>query len=304
MSVYIRKSYKASDLGFDIFIYAALLFLFVITIYPFINVIAISFNDAMDSNRGGIYFLPREFTLYNYRNILSNKDIYFATLTSVARTVLGTVTSLAATTLLAYILSRREFIYRKTLTKFLVVTMYFNAGVIPVYMLFKYLGFINRFSVYIIPTLLYAMNVIIIRTFIEGLPDSFTESAKIDGAGDLRILVSIIVPLAKPALATVALYIAVWHWNSWFDTYLYASSNQSLSTLQYELMKKLKAATQNLSGTTSPDYSSGQSGTIQSVTPQSIRATMTVVATLPILFVYPFLQKYFVSGLTLGGVKG
>jgi len=275
-----------------------------VTIYPFINVIAISFNDALDSNRGGIYFLPREFTLYNYRNILSNKDIYFASLMSVARTLLGTFTSLSATTLLAFILSRKDFIFRKSLTKFLVITMYFNAGVIPVYMLFKYLGLINKFSVYIIPTLLYALNVIIIRTFIEGLPESLTESAKIDGATDMRILISIIVPLAKPALATVALYIAVFHWNAWFDTYLYASSNQGLSTLQYELMKRLRAASQNLSGSANPDFSQGQSGTIQAVTPQSIRSTMTVVATLPILFVYPFLQKYFISGLTLGGVKG
>ncbi len=301
MSVYTRKK-NVSDLVFDIYIYISLILLFIVTIYPFINVIAISLNDAMDSNRGGIYFLPREFTLYNYKNILSTREIYFASLVSVSRTVLGTFTSLTATTLLAYILSKREFLYRKALTKFLVVTMYFNAGVIPVYMLFKYLGLINKFEVYIIPTLLYAMNVIIIRTFIEGLPDSLSESAKIDGAGDLKILISIIIPLAKPALATVALYIAVWHWNSWFDTYLYASSNQNLSTLQYELMKKLRSATQNLSGSVNPDYTAGQTE-MQTITPQSIRATMTIVATLPILVVYPFLQKYFVSGLTLGGVK-
>ena len=304
MSIHFKKSHSTQDWLLDIFIYASLIFLFIVTLYPFINVIAISFNDAMDSNRGGIYFLPRQFTWYNYTNILSNKDIYFATVTSVLRTVIGTLTSLSATTLLAFILSRREFIFRKFLTKFLVITMYFNAGVIPVYMLLKYLGLINKFNVYIIPTLLYAMNVIIIRTFIEGLPESLTESAKIDGAGDLRILISIIVPLAKPALATVALYIAVWHWNSWFDTFLYASSNQSLSTLQYELMKRLRTATQSLSGGGSPDYSGSQTGGIQTITPQSIRATMTVVATLPILVVYPFLQKYFVAGLTLGGVKG
>lgn len=303
VSVFIRRQRSIQDLIFDVFVYTSLIFLFIVTIYPFINVIAISFNDAVDSNRGGIYFLPRVFTLYNYKNVLSNREIYFATGVSIARTVLGTLTSLSATTLLAYILSKKEFVYRKPLTKFLVITMYFSAGVIPVYMLYKYLGLINRFSVYIIPTMLYAMNVIIIRTFIEGLPESFMESAKIDGAGDLKILVSIVVPLAKPALATVALYIAVYHWNSWFDTYLYASSDQKLSTLQYELMKKLKAATQNLSGSSNPDYSGGQTG-VQTVTPQSIRATMTVVAALPVLFVYPFLQKYFVSGLTLGGIKG
>lgn len=303
MSAFIKKSYSMQDMILDVFIYITLVFLFIVTLYPFINVIAISLNDAIDSNRGGIYFFPREFTLYNYKNILSNKDIYFATVTSIARTVLGTLTSLSATTLLAYILSRKEYIFRKPLTKFLVITMYFNAGVIPVYMLFKYLGLINKFSVYIIPTMLYALNVIIIRTFMEGLPESLTESAKIDGAGDLKILVSIVIPLSKPALSTVALYIGVWHWNSWFDTYLYASSNQSLSTLQYELMKKLQTATQSLSGSSTPDYSGGQAG-LQTVTPQSIRATMTVVAALPILFVYPFLQKYFVSGLTLGGVKG
>ena len=298
-----HKVKSREDIILDTIIYITLIFLLLVTLYPFVNVIAISFNDAMDSIKGGIYLWPREFTLYNYQNVLGDSAIYHAAFVSVLRTVIGTLLSLVACVMLAYILSRKDFVFRKFVTKFIVLTMYFSGGIIPTYFLFRSLHLINNFGVYVLPTLVSAWNVIVIRTYIEGLPESLIESARIDGANDLQILVKIITPLIMPVVATVALFVAVGQWNSWFDTFIYASSDKSLSTLQYELMKKLASAMSGLSGSTSTVGQGQAGGQSQIITPNSVRATMTVVATLPILFVYPFLQKYFVSGLTLGGVK-
>lgn len=300
-SFFRRKT--CEDIIFDAVIYITLVLLLIVTLYPFINVVAISFNDSLDAIRGGIYLWPRKFTLYNYQNILSDKVIYHATWISFLRTLIGTISSLAACVILAYILSRKDFVFRKFVTTFLVLTMYFSGGIIPTYFLFRSLHLTNNFGVYIFPALISAWNIIVIRTYIEGLPDSLVESARIDGANDIQILIRIITPLIMPVVATVALFVAVGQWNSWFDTYIFASGKQNLSTLQYELMKKLASAMSNMTSST-PNYTQGQAGTaVQTVTPNSVRTTMTVVATLPILFVYPFLQKYFVTGLTLGGVK-
>jgi putative aldouronate transport system permease protein len=304
VKVSLFRNKTTEDIILDSIIYVTLVFLIIATLYPFINVIAVSLNDATDSLRGGIYLWPRQFTLYNYKNILSDPIIYHATMISVLRTIIGTFLSLIACVMLAYILSRKDFVFRRFITSFLVLTMYFSGGIIPTYFLFRSLGLINTFGVYIFPALISAWNVIVIRTYIEGLPDSLVESAKIDGANDIQILIKIITPLILPVIATVALFVAVGQWNSWFDTYIFASGKENLSTLQYELMKKLASAMKNISSNVGPDFSQGQNPTGgQRVTPNSVRATMTVVATLPILCVYPFLQKYFVTGLTLGGVK-
>ena len=169
----------------------------------------------------------------------------------------------------------------------------------PEYLLIVNLGLINRFAVYILPMLLGAWNIIVIRAFMQGLPESLEESAKLDGASDLRIFLEIVLPLCKPVLATVTLFVAVWQWNSWVDTFLYAARNENLSTLQYELMRVLS----NTTAMQSPDAFRGQEDRVASVTPQSIRAAITIIATVPILTVYPFLQRYFVKGLVLGAVK-
>ncbi len=296
----MSKFRTREDLFLDTLIYLFLIFLTFITIYPFLNVLAISLNDAIDSNRGLLGIWPRKFTLYNFQNILSDHQIYHATMISILRTVIGTVLGLTASTVFAYVLSRKDFFLRKFLTAFVLITMYLNAGILPIFFLYRELNLINNFLVYVIPGMVTAFNVIVIKKFIEQLPDSLVESARIDGAGELRILVQIIVPLSLPILATIALFIAVYQWNAWFDTFLYASSRESLSTLQYELMKTLQSAMRNM-GSSSVDYV--QSATSQMTTPQSVRAAMTIIATAPILVVYPFLQKYFVKGLTLGGVK-
>lgn len=277
------------------------MFIFVVvTLYPILNTLAVSFNDGIDTVRGGITLWPREFTLQNYQTVFNNPNLKQAAFISVSRTVIATVLQVFLTSMLAYVLSRKEFIFRKQLSFIYVLTMYVGGGLIPTYVLMKNLHLTNNFLVYILPGLVSAFNMIVVRTYMNGLPDSLVESAKIDGAGDFRIFIQIILPLCKPVLATIALFIAVYQWNQWFDAMLYCSQTPSLTTLQYELMKVLSSASQQTSSTTSVEALKNASNM---VTPMSVRAAITIVTALPIVCLYPFLQKYFVSGLTIGGVK-
>ena len=301
-----KRRTNISNLIFDIIIYLTLIFVVIVTVYPFWNTVAISFNDGLDSLIGGIRFLPRKFTWHNYANLFKTDRIFQAGIISVSRTVLQTVLSVFCTTMLAYALSRREFVLRKSLTTVLVISMYVNAGLIPGYMLIKNLHLLGKYSVYIIPCLVDVFNFILVRTYINGLPDSFVESARIDGANEFRIFIQIIWPLIVPSVAMVSLFTAVNAWNSWFDTYLYCSNKPKLHSLQYVLMSILQAS-QNQSANANDANSmavAASSGAASSmVTPVSIRSSITVIATLPILVVYPFVQKYFVVGMTIGGVK-
>ena len=292
-----RRKRSTKDIIFDTIIAIFLIVFVIVTLYPIINTLAVSFNDGIDSVRGGIHLWPRIFTLQNYKTVFANQNLGQAAFISVARTVIGTVLSVFLTAMLAYVLSRKEFIYKKQLSFIYVLTIYVSGGMIPTYILMKELHLLNNFWVYIIPGLISAFNMIVIRTFINGIQYSLIESAKIDGAGDFRIFIQIILPLCKPVLATVALFVAVGQWNSWFDAMLYCSADNSLTTLQYELMKLLSSTTtQGASAEVMKN-----AGSI--VTPTSIRAAITIVTAVPIVCLYPFLQRYFVSGLTIGGVK-
>lgn len=280
-----------------------MLCLVIVTLYPFLNQIAISLNTASDSVKGGIYLWPREFTLENYKYVFEQSSIFNATLISALRTVIGTLVSVFCCSMVAYTISRPEYVLRKFVSIAFILTMYFSGGLIPNFLLIRELGLLNTFSVYIIPGIIGVFNVIVIRSFIEALPEGILESARIDGAGEFTTFVRIVLPLCVPVLATVSLFTAVSQWNSWFDVFLYNSSTPELSTLQYELMKIL----QNSSTMNAQDYStmfSGSGNNSSYVTPTSIRSTMTIVASVPIILVYPFLQKHFVQGMTLGGVKG
>ncbi|PYE47659.1 carbohydrate ABC transporter permease [Paenibacillus barcinonensis] len=276
-----------------------MLLVMVVTLYPFLNTIAVSFNNGLDTIRGGIYLWPREWTLQNYISVFQNPNLTQAAFISVARTVVGTVVQLFCTAMLAYVLSRKEYMFNKLVTTLFVITMYFSGGLIPGYMLIKQVGLLNSFWVYIIPGLIGVFNMIVIRTYIQGLSEGLIESAKMDGAGDFRIFLRIVLPLSKPVLATVALFIAVGQWNSWFDSMLYTAGNRNLTTLQYELMKLLSSSTSQ-GGTVNVDQ---YKNVTNMVTPVSIRAAITIVTAMPIVVLYPFLQKYFVTGLTIGGVK-
>jgi putative aldouronate transport system permease protein len=271
------------------------LIILIATLYPFLNILAISLNDATDTSMRRIYGItPRMFTFENYNRLLQDAQLYVALTNSVLRTVTGTACTLACCTVCAYLVYNTNFILHRFFTVFLIFTMYVSGGMIPEFIVMRNLGLIGTFSIYILPNLVFAFTVILIMSFMREISDSIIESARIDGAGDLGILAMIIVPLSLPILATIALFCAVGQWGSWFDVFLYNSNLSELSTLQFELQKRMMQAA----------ASAANSGTTIKITPESIRATMTILATAPILAVYPFLQKYFVKGLTLGAVKG
>lgn len=301
-----RTKTVLSNIIFDVIIYLTLAFVVIVTVYPFWNTLALSFNDGLDSLKGGITILPRKFTLKNYSNLFETDYIFKAGLISVSRTILQTVLNVFCTSMLAYSLSRKEFVLKKSMTAVIVISMYVNAGLIPGYMLMKKLGLLNNYLVYIIPNLIDAFNFILVRTYINGLPDSFVESARIDGANEFKIFLQIIMPLIIPSIAMTCLFVAVNAWNSWFDTYLYTSGKKNLHSLQYVLMSFLQASQQQSNSASNANalaVAAASGASAAQVTPVAIRASITIVATVPILIVYPFVQKYFVTGMTIGGVK-
>ncbi|NBD26951.1 carbohydrate ABC transporter permease [Paenibacillus glycinis] len=288
-----------SDRAFDFVVYLVIALVTVITLYPFLNVLAISLNDSTDSVRGGITIFPRQFTLKNYETIFAFSGLITGLKISLLRTVIGTVLGLISASMLAFTLSRVDFQGRRFVSTFLALTMYVSGGLIPTYILIKDLHMIGTFAVYVLPGLVSAFNVFVIRSFIDGIPYALQESAKLDGANDFTIYWRVILPLTKPALATIALFLAVGQWNSWFDTYLYNGSKDHLTTLQYELMKVIQSTTTNA------DSFRGRNMTevMAQISPESVKMAITIIVTVPILIVYPFLQRYFVKGMTLGAVK-
>lgn len=293
---------KQTNIIFDSIKTIMLLFLVAITLYPFLNILAVSFNDATDTIKGGIKIFPRIFSTDSYKSIFKMPAILTGFTISVLRTVVGSVTQVFSAAMVAYVLSRKDFPLRKPLGMLWILTMYVGGGLIPYYFLIRSLGLMNNFNVYWIPWLSIAYYVIIIRTYILGLPESLIEAAKVEGAGDFRVFWQIVLPLSIPVLATIALFSAVDQWNTWLDTYFFASRDKSLTTLQFELMKKLQSSSASKAGKMSAQNKRGSGS--GGITPKSIRSAMTIVAAVPIMCVYPFLQKYFVNGLTIGGVKG
>ncbi len=301
-AVKTKRSGHRRDIVFPICNTIFLILLMVITLYPVINTVAISFNDGTDALRGGITVWPRVFSTKAYDSLLSDPLTYSAFWISVSKTVIITVLNLFLTSMLSFALSRKEYKLRGFITTFMVLTMYVNAGLIPNYLLVtQTLHLQKTYWVYIIPSLFSCFNMIVIRTYICGLPEALVESAHIDGAGDIRAFFQIILPLCTPVLATVALFVAVGSWNSWFDTYLYNGSKKNLYTLQYLL--KMKLATTQASANQAQATTDALKTTTQT-TPITIRCAITVVSAAPILVVYPFLQRYFVTGMALGSVKG
>lgn len=291
---------RKTSFGDKIFTVCNVLFMIafvVITLYPVLNTLAISLNDGTDALRGGIYLFPRKFTMKNYITVLEKDNLVTGAYITVARTVVGTVFSLVTNAILAYIVSRKRFLFKQQLSLFWVVTMYVNGGMIPTFLLFKGLHLTNSFWVYVIPGMISAFNMLVIRTYMNGIPDSLEESAQLDGAGYMTIFWKIISPLCKPVYATVALFVAVGQWNSWFDAMLYNRMSSEYTTLQYELMKLLSSVTNQGNSAEAMKNAAG------TVTPTSVRAAATILTMLPIVCLYPFLQRYFVTGLTIGGVK-
>jgi len=280
-----------------------LIFLAVITLYPFWNTIIVSLNEALDTVMGGLTFWPRKFTWQNYKTVFATGTVFNAFFISVSRTVINTVVNVFFCSMLAYTLSRHDYFLRKPLTLIIILSMYVNAGIIPNYFLMRSLHLTKSFLVYVVPGIINAFNFVVIRTYIRSLPESLIESARIEGCGDFGIFIKIVLPLCLPVLATIALFVAVDSWNAWFDTMIYNSGEPKLHTLQYKLMEYIQASqtqSKSASDAAAMALSSSAGGMI---TPMSIRAAVTVVAAMPILVVYPFMQRYFVVGLNVGGVK-
>lgn len=297
-----HRKESAGDKIFGICITIFMILFAIITLYPVLNTLAISLNDGLDAVKGGIHLIPRVFSLKSYETVFGIQGFVQGAIITVLRTVLGTLFALVANALLAYIISRKHFLFRSELSLFWVITMYVNGGLIPTMVLYKALHLTGTFWVYVIPGMVSAFNVMVLRTYMEGLPEELEESAKLDGAGYMTIFIKIISPLCKPVYATVALFVAVYQWNSWFDAMIYNRMKPEYTTLQYELMKLLSSVMQQ-SGSASGG-AAAQGGSVAAVTPVSVRSAATVVTMLPIICLYPFLQRYFVTGLTIGGVKG
>ncbi|HAR64863.1 MAG TPA: ABC transporter permease [Lentisphaeria bacterium] len=281
---------------FNFFNILFLAFVGLICLYPFIYTLTISLSTAAEASREGFHFYPREISFTSYKMVLSNPNIVTGYVNTIIRTVLGTFLTVIATCIAAYPLARKEMPHRSMLTFLVVFTMLFSGGIVPGYLLVKKLGLINSMGSLILPTLLSAFNIIIIKNFFQSIPDSLSESAGIDGAGEWRILFQIYIPLSKPVLATVALWSAVFHWNAWFDALLYITDDnkQVLQTFLQRIV--IESSTQlmelGITDTTVVDF-----------TGETIKAATIIVTILPIICVYPFLQKYFVKGIMLGGVK-
>ena len=289
-----RGKFKKEKI-FDYVLLVIFIGIIVVTLYPFLNVLAISLNDPMDTMKDINFIIPRKFTLSNYRYVLEKNNLVKPFMISITRTVVGTLFGVISTSMVAYVLSRKDFYFNKLFTLLFVITMYVSGGLIPEYLLLtRTLHMGNSFWVYIIPGLIWTYNIIFIRSYIEGLPTALQEAARIDGANDFMIWLKVVLPLCKPVLATVALFIAVGQWNSFMDTYLYA---RDLPTLQYMLYEIMQQATI----TVDPHAAAMQAQS--TVSPLSVRMAVTIIATIPILIVYPFLQKYFVGGMTVGAVK-
>ena len=276
----------------------------IICAYPFYYLIinSISANDLSAS--GKVNFLPHGFQLENYVKVFQLNGLGTAAMVSLGRTVIGTICTVLASVYLGFMFTQQRMWHRKLWYRFMVITMYFNAGLIPMYMTMKTLHLTNSFWVYIIPAIVQPFNIIMAKTYVESIPPALQEAAEIDGAGTMTVFAKVILPTCKPIMATIAIWSAVGQWNSFQDTWIYIT-DQKLYSLQYLLYTYLNQAS---SLATMVQQSGGNVSAVANLatqqTPTSIRMTISVIVVLPILFVYPIFQKSFVKGIMIGSVKG
>jgi multiple sugar transport system permease protein/putative aldouronate transport system permease protein len=292
---------KAGDITFNIFNAAFFVLFTLICIFPFyyLFINTISANDLVQSGR--INLLPRGIHFENYIAILRVTDLQRAALITTARTVLGTVSMVLASSFVGYLVTKTQMFGRKFVYRFIVITMYFNAGLIPWYMNMDMLGLTNNFWGYVIPTIVAPFNIILVKTYIESLPKELEESAFMDGAGYFTTFRVIIFPLCKPILATIAIFGAVGHWNAFTDSIILMSGEPELFTLQHRLYDYLQSAT-NIGAVAGGNLSAEEIET--ALNSRVISLTVSMVSIIPILLVYPFMQRFLQKGLILGAVKG
>lgn len=293
----------ASDYILIILLVVTMVFVFCATLYPFLNSLAVSLNQANDTTLGGITFFPRKFTLENYKNIMKNPTIWRAYGITFARTIIGTAGGLLVTGALAFALSRKNYVGRKIYTMICLIPMYFGGGLIPTYFLIRTLGLSNTFSVYIIPFLVNIWNMILMRSYFQSVPDALEESARIDGASYFTVFFRIYWPVSTPIIATISLYFAVQHWNDWYTTFVYIrnSNLRPMTNVLLSIINEAKFAEQMASmGVT--DIGNAMMGKMTNV--RSVTMATMIVSILPIIIIYPFLQRFFIKGIMIGSIKG
>ncbi|RKP54348.1 carbohydrate ABC transporter permease [Cohnella endophytica] len=287
-------------------IYSSLLLLGLVTLYPFWNSVVIAFNSGSDTSMGGVTFWPREFTLENFKIVLQDNRIIHSFIVSVLRTAIGTFLSIFFTSMFAYGMSKKNIVFKKYYMVFCVITMYFSGGLIPYFLLIRNLGMMNSIWVMIIPSIISVWNMIIFRTFFNELPDALEESATLDGCNAISTFFRIIVPVSGPVIATLSLFTAVYHWNDWFTATIFINK-ANLTPIQTLLQQILNS---NIASEMLQQASGGNAAALeqlnrqQTITTKSLSMATMVVSTVPIMMVYPFLQKYFVKGVLVGSIKG
>ncbi|WP_139994145.1 carbohydrate ABC transporter permease [Paenibacillus paridis] len=289
------KLQSKGETAFSITNYILLLLVILICLIPVVNLVAKSFSDEASILAGDVFLWPINFNVDAYDVVLNSQRFLVSFQNSIIITVTGTILNVLLTIFTGYALSRSRLRGAKAIMMLYVFTMLFSAGIIPTYLIIKELGLLNSLWALILPSLVSPFNMIIVRLYFYGIPDSLEESAKMDGAGNLRILFQIMIPLAYPVIATIALFCAVEYWNSYFDALMYIndSGRLPLQVFLREMLMSVSDATSNIDMLSSAD-----------VPQEAIRGATVVAATLPIVIVYPFLQRFFVKGMVLGAVKG
>ena len=295
-----------SDYVIIVLMVVIMAFVFAVTLYPFLNVLAISLNYASDTIRGGITIYPRQFTLDNYRNIFGKQTIWMAYFITIARTVIGTVGGLLVTGALSFALSRKVLVGRRIYTFLCLIPMYFGGGLIPTYFLLKTLGFNNSFWVYIIPSLVNIWNMILMRSYFSAsVPDALEESARIDGANYITIFFKIYWPVSTPIIATIALYFGVFHWNDWYTSYVYITDPnlKPMTSILLQIVNEAAFA-EKLAALGADASAIGNASMGKAVDTRSVTMATMVTSIVPIVAIYPFLQRYFIKGIMIGSIKG
>lgn len=290
-----RKKSKRDKI-FDAVVAVVMAIIVITCLYPFYLAVVMSFNEGLDAQRGGIYLWPRVFTLENYKKLFADGTWGRAFLVTLSRTVVGTAMTVFFTLIVAYGLSFKELIFRKVYYGIFIFAMYFSGGVIPYYILLRSLHLLNTFWVYVVPGCLSLFYIIVATSFFQEIPKELGESARLDGAGEFKIFRGIILPISKPLMATIAIFTSVGHWNAWYESAFFVT-DKGLRTLGYLMISVINSSR----ASTAKGDASMQAAA--NTTTLSIQLAAMVIAVFPILCVYPFFQRYFVTGMTVGAVK-
>ena len=282
-------------------IYLVLVLLCGSIVICFWHLLNLSLSPSYIATKGGLLLYPKDLTMDNYAKVIGNRYIWLGYQNTIIRTVIGTVLQLFFTAMGAYVLSKKFFPHRTFWTIFIVFTMFFSGGLIPSYLLVKELGMIDSYASMILPGLISAYNMVIVRNYFQSLPEEIEESCLIDGAGRFRIFLQFVLPLSKPILATVALWLAVGHWNSWFDVLIYIQNDPNKFTLQIVLRRIILTGSKEILDTSAAANAAEMEAVVSS---EGLKAACIYVTTLPILCAYPFVQKFFVKGIMIGSLKG